>query len=79
VDDTHWWRELERPGVASRVQIVEGGPVYVLRLRHDKAYFHRRREDGTLELLVFPHDHPICGGHADDCSGGDLAGSPAGL
>ena len=49
-------REPERYDRVYRVLIAKGGPVYRMRLRHGKAYLHRQRQDGALELLVLPED-----------------------
>jgi hypothetical protein len=67
--DDHWWRELETSDYRGRAQLQKGGPVYRVRFRHGKAYFDRRRGDGTLELLAFPHDHPIYIGDPDESPG----------
>ncbi len=38
----------------ARYRLEPDGPVYVLRFQGDRAVFTRKREDGTIEVVVRP-------------------------
>jgi hypothetical protein len=45
------------------VRLEEDGPEYTLRFHGDRAVFTRRREDGTVELIIRPEHtqvFPVC-------------------
>jgi len=46
--------ETEKLPYRARVRLKPDGPVYVMRFQGDRAVFSRRREDGTLEMIIRP-------------------------
>jgi hypothetical protein len=58
---------LDNPNTAIRVQIEPGGPVYICRIRGKRAYYTRRREDGTIELIVRGKHDPVYIGDPEAC------------